>query len=132
MPSYLLLAEANLGLRNLAQAEEFLSLANYSVLKNPECSNTIRSQLHRNFGKLYALQGKNQQARARAPRAAPGEGRQAAVRGARQLCVGTGEAHAGWPPCAQGSHAAHHAPLGSRTLPARRLTAPPPRRRPAA
>jgi hypothetical protein len=36
--------------------EEFLSLANWSVLKNPQCSNTLRSQLHRNFGKLYSAQ----------------------------------------------------------------------------
>ena len=40
------------------QAEEFLSLANWSVLKNPDCSNHLRSQLHRNFGKLYSAQGK--------------------------------------------------------------------------
>jgi tetratricopeptide (TPR) repeat protein len=62
VPSYLLLAEANLGLRRLAAAEEQLSLANFSILKNPECANTIRSQLHRNFGKLCALQGKNEEA----------------------------------------------------------------------
>ncbi len=62
VPTYLLLAEANLGLKRLKSAEEFLSLANWSVLKNPECSNTIRSQLHRNFGKLYAAQGKHAEA----------------------------------------------------------------------
>eukprot|EP00937_MAST-01D_sp_MAST-1D-sp2_P000511 g511.t1 len=61
VPSYLLLAEANLGLQRNKQAEEFLSLANWSVLKHPDCSNAIRSQLHRNFGKLYAAQGKYQQ-----------------------------------------------------------------------
>ena len=59
VPAYLLLAEANLGLRRYKAAEEFLSLANWSVLQNPECSNLIRSQLHRNFGKLYAGQGKH-------------------------------------------------------------------------
>ena len=62
VPTYLLLAEANLGLKRLKAAEEFLSLANWSVLKNPECSNNIRSQLHRNFGKLYASQGKHAEA----------------------------------------------------------------------
>jgi len=51
-----------LGLKRSKQAEEFLSLANWSVLKHPECSNAIRSQLHRNFGKLYASQGKYQEA----------------------------------------------------------------------
>ena len=58
VPPYLLLAEANLGLGRFKQAEEFLSLANWSVLKNPGCSNAVRSQLHRNFGKLYSAQGK--------------------------------------------------------------------------
>ena len=37
VPSYLLLAEANLGLGRFKQAEEFLSLANWSILKNPDC-----------------------------------------------------------------------------------------------
>ena len=32
------------------------------MLKHPDCSNAIRSQLHRNFGKLYAAQGKHEQA----------------------------------------------------------------------
>mmetsp|Transcript_27614 Transcript_27614/g.36233 ORF Transcript_27614/g.36233 Transcript_27614/m.36233 type:complete len:408 (+) Transcript_27614:114-1337(+) len=58
VPPYLLLSEANLGLGKLHQAEEFLALANWSVLKNPDCSNAIRSQLHRNFGKLYTAQDK--------------------------------------------------------------------------
>jgi len=55
---YLLLAEANLGLGRLQAAEEFLSLANWSVLKSPACPNAIRAQTHRNFGKLYSAQGK--------------------------------------------------------------------------
>ncbi|EGB11445.1 hypothetical protein AURANDRAFT_4228, partial [Aureococcus anophagefferens] len=59
---YLQLAEANLGLGRFQQAEEFLSLANWSILKNPDCSNNLRSQLHRNFGKLYSAQGKLDQA----------------------------------------------------------------------
>ena len=62
VPTYLLLAEANLGLKRYKSAEEFLSLANWSVLQNPECSNRIRSQLHRNFGKLYGVQGKHAEA----------------------------------------------------------------------
>ena len=33
-------------------------MANWSVLKNPDCSNALRSKLHRNFGKLYASQGR--------------------------------------------------------------------------
>lgn len=58
VPPYLLLSEANLCLGRLQSAEEFLSLANWSILKNPSCSNAIRSQLHRNFGKLYTTQSK--------------------------------------------------------------------------
>ena len=55
VPCYLLLAEANLGLGRHKQAEEYLSLANWSILKNPDCSNRTKSQLYRNFGKLYAF-----------------------------------------------------------------------------
>ena len=62
VPSYLLLAEANLGLGRHKMAEEYLSLANWSILKNPDCSNRTKSQLYRNFGKLYASQGKHDEA----------------------------------------------------------------------
>lgn len=58
VPAYLLLAESNLGLKRYKVAEEFLLYANWSVLKNPECSNELKSQLYRNFGKLYASQGR--------------------------------------------------------------------------
>eukprot|EP00744_Colponema_vietnamica_P000725 GILI01001269.1.p1 GENE.GILI01001269.1~~GILI01001269.1.p1 ORF type:complete len:369 (+),score=64.79 GILI01001269.1:77-1183(+) len=53
---YLLLAEANLGLGRLKIAEEFLSLANWIILKLPDCGSTLKSRLHRNFGRLYASQ----------------------------------------------------------------------------
>lgn len=56
VPSYLLLAEANLGLRRLKIAEEFLSLANWNILKHPQASNSMMSNLQRNFGRLYAAQ----------------------------------------------------------------------------
>eukprot|EP00611_Tribonema_gayanum_P022292 TRINITY_DN4449_c0_g1_i1.p1 TRINITY_DN4449_c0_g1~~TRINITY_DN4449_c0_g1_i1.p1 ORF type:complete len:444 (-),score=157.58 TRINITY_DN4449_c0_g1_i1:32-1321(-) len=58
VPAYLLLSQANLGLARLQSAEEFLSLANWVVLRNPDCSSAVRSQLHQNFGKLYRAQGK--------------------------------------------------------------------------
>jgi len=58
VPAYLLLAESNLGLRRYKVAEEFLLYANWSVLKNPDCSNDLKAQLYRNFGKLYAAQGR--------------------------------------------------------------------------
>jgi hypothetical protein len=38
VPAYLLLAESNLGLKRYKVAEEFLLYANWSVLKNPDCS----------------------------------------------------------------------------------------------
>ena len=62
VPAYLLLAESNLGLKRYKVAEEFLLYANWSVLKNPDCSNELKSQLYRNFGKLYASQGRFQDA----------------------------------------------------------------------
>ncbi|CAJ1350160.1 unnamed protein product [Effrenium voratum] len=55
VPSYLLLAEANLGLRRLKIAEEFLSLANWNILKH-QASSSMMSSLQRNFGRLYAAQ----------------------------------------------------------------------------
>jgi tetratricopeptide (TPR) repeat protein len=62
VPAYLLLAEANLGILKYRQAEEYLTLANWAVLKTPSCSNALRSQLRRNFGRLYASQGKYEEA----------------------------------------------------------------------
>jgi tetratricopeptide (TPR) repeat protein len=62
VPSYLLLGEASIGLSRFQQAEEYLSLAKYAVLKKPDCSHSLRSQLHRNFGRLYASQGKFEEA----------------------------------------------------------------------
>lgn len=55
VPPYLLLAEANLGLGLLQSAEEFLSMANWSILKTPDCSNAIRSQVrHMHCCNIYS------------------------------------------------------------------------------
>jgi len=54
---FLILAEVNLGTGGLSQAENYLSRANWIILKDPSASNALRSKLHRNFGKLYALKG---------------------------------------------------------------------------
>eukprot|EP00163_Fabomonas_tropica_P014654 TRINITY_DN2665_c0_g1_i2.p1 TRINITY_DN2665_c0_g1~~TRINITY_DN2665_c0_g1_i2.p1 ORF type:complete len:351 (+),score=74.08 TRINITY_DN2665_c0_g1_i2:139-1191(+) len=62
VPPYLLLAQATIGLRRYKQAEEYLSLAKWNVLKNPTCSDSLKSNLYRNFGKLYASQGKYKEA----------------------------------------------------------------------
>jgi len=56
--AHLLLAESNLGARRFPQAEQFLTLANWVLVKNPEASDALRSTLRRNFGKLYASQGR--------------------------------------------------------------------------
>ena len=45
---------AVLGLGNLDQAEEYLLQAQWTVLKTPECANTIRHKLSRHLGLLYA------------------------------------------------------------------------------
>eukprot|EP00162_Nutomonas_longa_P009181 comp19071_c0_seq1/m.35354 comp19071_c0_seq1/g.35354 ORF comp19071_c0_seq1/g.35354 comp19071_c0_seq1/m.35354 type:complete len:409 (-) comp19071_c0_seq1:21-1247(-) len=59
VPPYLLLAQATTGLKKYKQAEEYLSLAKWSVLKNPHCSDALKSQLYRNFGTLYISQGQH-------------------------------------------------------------------------
>merc|ERR1712159_168796 len=54
-----MLAEANLGLRKLKIAEEFLSLANWVLLKHKgdeAGGSSLMSNLQRNFGRLYAAQ----------------------------------------------------------------------------
>ena len=59
VPSQLLLAEAFLGHKDMEKrqaAEEFLSLANWNLLKNKDASHSMMSQLHRNFGRLYTAQ----------------------------------------------------------------------------
>lgn len=61
VPAYLMLAEASLGLGHLSQAEEYLSQAQWSVLKTSQCSPAIQSKLHRNLGLLYAAKGNFEQ-----------------------------------------------------------------------
>mmetsp|Transcript_16876 Transcript_16876/g.57648 ORF Transcript_16876/g.57648 Transcript_16876/m.57648 type:complete len:353 (+) Transcript_16876:279-1337(+) len=58
-PLYLLAAQANLGLKRAKQCEDFLGLASWLSLKEPQnTTNVMRSQLSRLFGQLFALQGK--------------------------------------------------------------------------
>lgn len=59
VPAYLVLAEVNLGLARVTQADEFLSTANYILLKNPGAATLLRSRLHRNFGRMHAARGDN-------------------------------------------------------------------------
>ncbi|XP_066493261.1 zinc finger MYND domain-containing protein 12 isoform X2 [Tiliqua scincoides] len=57
VPAFIILAEASLGLGHLAQAEEYLSQAQWIVLKKSHGNNAIQSKLHRNLGLLYAAKG---------------------------------------------------------------------------
>jgi hypothetical protein len=53
IPSYLILAEASLGLKQLNQCWEYLSQAQYTVLQQPEQAPlSITSQLARNMAQL--------------------------------------------------------------------------------
>ncbi|EHA99298.1 Zinc finger MYND domain-containing protein 12 [Heterocephalus glaber] len=63
VPAYLLLAEASLGLGQIVQAEEYLSQAQWTVLKSTDCSNATYSLLHRNLGLLYMAKENYEEAR---------------------------------------------------------------------
>jgi tetratricopeptide (TPR) repeat protein len=56
VPSYLILGEASIGMKHFDEAEDYLSLAKWAILKSKSCDDTIKSKLHRNFGQLYASQ----------------------------------------------------------------------------
>nr|XP_020476457.1 zinc finger MYND domain-containing protein 12 [Monopterus albus] len=57
VPAFLQLAEANMGLGNLAVVMELLSQAEWAVLKSPECGPAVRHQLHRILGRLHTATG---------------------------------------------------------------------------
>ncbi|XP_068195440.1 zinc finger MYND domain-containing protein 12 [Antennarius striatus] len=57
VPAYLLLAEANIGLRNLSMAAELLSQAEWAAFKSPECGPAVRHRLHRSLGRLHVATG---------------------------------------------------------------------------
>ncbi|GHP09441.1 hypothetical protein PPROV_000817600 [Pycnococcus provasolii] len=62
-PLYLLAAQAHLGLKRAKPCEEFLGLASWLALKEPEAAtHVMRSQLSRLMGQLHALQGRRQEA----------------------------------------------------------------------
>lgn len=62
VPSYLILGEACIGLGRLTQAQEYLSQAQWTVLKTHECSSELKFRLHRNLGMLHAGQGNSEDA----------------------------------------------------------------------
>ena len=51
------------GLGRLAEADQYLSQAQWSVLKSPDCDPLLRSQLHRNLGQLAAAKNSLTEAR---------------------------------------------------------------------
>eukprot|EP01006_Ploeotia_vitrea_P057170 TRINITY_DN68156_c5_g1_i6.p1 TRINITY_DN68156_c5_g1~~TRINITY_DN68156_c5_g1_i6.p1 ORF type:complete len:484 (-),score=84.70 TRINITY_DN68156_c5_g1_i6:121-1572(-) len=58
VPSYFHLARTNQYLDKFKQAEEFLSLAQWTILRHPECDVALKAELHQTFGLLYASDGK--------------------------------------------------------------------------
>uniref|UniRef100_A0A7S3GBI7 Uncharacterized protein n=1 Tax=Palpitomonas bilix TaxID=652834 RepID=A0A7S3GBI7_9EUKA len=62
IPCYILLAEANLGLSRFKQAEECLCNANWILIKTRDNDKKVKSILYRGFGRLYAAQGKREEA----------------------------------------------------------------------
>lgn len=57
VPAYLLLADANMGMGNLALVAELLSQAEWAVLKSPECGHAVHHRLHRSLGRLHTVTG---------------------------------------------------------------------------
>ena len=57
VPPYLLLTEANIAARLFDKAEEHLCQAKWILLQYPKADPSLKSQLSRNFGKLYSSKG---------------------------------------------------------------------------
>ncbi|XP_053173910.1 zinc finger MYND domain-containing protein 12 [Scomber japonicus] len=62
VPAYLLLADANMGMGNLALVAELLSQAEWAVLKSPECGHAVHHKLHRSLGRLHTATGNLEEA----------------------------------------------------------------------
>ncbi|NWX13182.1 ZMY12 protein, partial [Aegotheles bennettii] len=62
VPAYLLLAEASTGAGRLQEASKYLSQAEWIVLRTPDCSATVQSQLHRGLGLFCVAEGNFEQA----------------------------------------------------------------------
>jgi tetratricopeptide (TPR) repeat protein len=58
VPAYFHLARTNQFMDKFKRAEEFLSLAQYEVLRHPEADISLNAELHQTFGLLYASDGK--------------------------------------------------------------------------
>jgi hypothetical protein len=62
IPSYLILGEASQGLGSLSQAQEYLSQAEWTVIKNQNCPLSILHKIHRNMAMLQMLQNQTEPA----------------------------------------------------------------------
>eukprot|EP00906_Rhabdomonas_costata_P024754 RCo035538 len=58
VPCYFHLARTNQFLDKFKQAEEFLSLAQWTILRHPTCEVALKAELHQTFGLLYASDGR--------------------------------------------------------------------------
>eukprot|EP00759_Apiculatamorpha_spiralis_P041893 PhF_6_TR40333/c1_g1_i2/m.59970 len=58
VPAYFHLARTNQYIDKFKPAEEFLSLAQWTLLKHQEADVSLRAELHQTFGLLYASDGK--------------------------------------------------------------------------
>lgn len=58
VPCYCMLAEAYLGMQRMKPCERNLEMANVIVMRSPDCPNTLRSRVHRSFGKMLLAEGR--------------------------------------------------------------------------
>ena len=58
VPSYFHLARTNQYMDKFKAAEEFLSLAQWAILRHPDADVSLKAELHQTFGLLYASDGK--------------------------------------------------------------------------
>ncbi|XP_062519598.1 uncharacterized protein LOC134194672 [Corticium candelabrum] len=63
IPSYLILGAACIGLSRILQAEKYLSQAQWLLLKNPSCDNSVKCRVFRQLGLLYTARRKFEKAR---------------------------------------------------------------------
>jgi tetratricopeptide (TPR) repeat protein len=61
--AYFLLAKANQNLKRYREAEEFLSIASWTVIKNKDVASHIKAKLHLNFGLVYVMEGNLEKAK---------------------------------------------------------------------
>uniref|UniRef100_A0A8B9FI43 Zinc finger MYND-type containing 12 n=1 Tax=Amazona collaria TaxID=241587 RepID=A0A8B9FI43_9PSIT len=57
LPAYLLLAEACAGAGHLPEASQYLSQAEWIILRTPDCSAAVQHKLHRSLGLFCAAKG---------------------------------------------------------------------------